>query len=284
MALECTPIMPTFGAVVRGADVSALDDALFAEILDAFHVHGLLVFPQQTLTPEHEVAFARRFPHGEGMPNYTEHTLPGIPEVQRLGNAESDGKPIALLNKIGIEWHTDGTSRQRPCVATQLYCIEAPQKGGETLFASACAAYDLLPEATKARINGMKVRYNYKNIVSKVNAASGGAMVERALREWDDVVHPLVRTHPVTGRRALWVTPAEMVTIDGMEPEESLAFVEELMAPGTTDEHVYAHTYRPGDLVVWDNRSMLHSTTPYIFHGQTRLLHRVALNGNEIPV
>ena len=283
MALAFRPLLADCGAEVLGADLARLDDATFAAILDAFHRYGLLVFRDQDLAPADEVAFARRFPHGPGRPIYTEHTFDDLPELQRLGNAEQDGKPVALLNKLGIEWHTDGTSRELPCVATQLYCIQAPRTGGETLFASGCTAYDLLPETTRARIDGMKVRYTYANIVSKVNAASGDPMYERALKTWDDVVHPLVRTHPATGRRALWVTAAEMVAIDGMTPEASQALVAELMEPGTQDAYVYAHAYRPGDMVVWDNRCMFHSTTPYTFHGQTRLLHRVALNGNEIP-
>ena len=283
MTFATTPLHPDFGARVHGRDLTRrLDPAEAADVLDLLAEHGVLLFPGQTLEPADEVAFAAalnevRRPHG------AEHVVEDHPDVAILSNIVVDGREIGFQNRFGIEWHTDGTSRELPCVATQLYCIQAPRTGGETLFASGCTAYDLLPETTRARIDGMKVRYNYANIVSKVNAASGDPMYERALKTWDDVVHPLVRTHPATGRRALWVTAAEMVAIDGMTPEASQALVAELMEPGTQDAYVYAHAYRPGDMVVWDNRCMFHSTTPYTFHGQTRLLHRVALNGNEIP-
>jgi taurine dioxygenase len=278
--------MPGFGAEVRGVDLARLSESIASEVLDWFHRYSLLVFKDQALAPAQELAVARLFPHGDGPPNYHEFTVEGFPEIQKLGNLEENGKPAAVLNKIGIEWHTDGTSRARPCVATQLYAIAAPRTGGETLFASGYSAYEVLPAETRNRIRRLKVRYNYRNILDKINAASGTvrSTKDREGREWPDVVHPLVRLHPVTRREALWVTVSEMVTIDGMAPSESAALVAELQAPGLTSELVYAHRYAPGDLVVWDNRCMFHSTTPYTFAGAQRLLHRIALNGNEIPV
>jgi taurine dioxygenase len=285
MPLEFTPITPGFGAEVRGVDIGSLDEPTSAAILDGFHRYGLLVFRDQELSLAQEVAFARLFPHGDGPPIYREFTIAGFPEIQKLGNVEEDGKPIAALNKVGIEWHTDGTSRQYPCVATQLYAIEAPAAGGETLFASGYTAYQLLPVETRRRIRDLKVRYNYRNIIAKINAASGNirSTTDHSGKAYEDVVHPLVRVHPATGREALWITPAEMETIDGMSRVESHRLVEELMAPGTTTEYVYAHRYHPGDMVIWDNRCMFHSTTPYTFAGQRRLLHRIALNGDELP-
>jgi taurine dioxygenase len=285
MPLEFKPIMPRFGAEVLGADLASLDEATSAAVLDGFHRFGLLVFRDQHLTLAQEVAFARLFPHGDGLPIYRDFTIDGFPEIQKLGNVEENGKPVAVLNKVGIEWHTDGTSRQYPCVATQLYAIEAPRSGGDTLYSSGYTAYELLPPDTRRGIRHLKVRYNYRNIMAKINAASGNirSTTDPSGNAWQDVVHPLVRVHPVTQREALWVTLAEMETIEGMSPADSHQLVEELMTPGMVDEYVYAHKYRPGDMVVWDNRCMFHSTTPYNFAGQRRLLHRVALNGNEIP-
>jgi taurine dioxygenase len=285
MPAEIRPIMTGFGAEIRGVDLARVSETTAADVLDWFHRYSLLVFKDQTLTPAQELAVARIFPHDDGPPNYHEFTVDGFSEIQKLGNLEEHGKPAAVLNKIGIEWHTDGTSRARPCVATQLYALPAPRTGGETLFASGYTAYPILPPKTRSRIRDLKVRYNYRNILEKINAASGvvRSTRDRDGQDWPDVIHPLVRQHPVTRREALWVTASEMVTVDEMEPSESAALVADLLAPGLADEFVYSHRYVPGDLVVWHNRCMFHSTTPYTFAGQQRLLHRIAINGNEIP-
>ncbi|WP_439817535.1 TauD/TfdA dioxygenase family protein [Zavarzinia sp. CC-PAN008] len=277
-----TAIRPTFGAIVEGFQVADLDDATFPAIEDLFNTRGLLVFRDQRLTPAQYAAFARRFPHGDGPLVYKDHTLPGFPEIQALGNYAEGGEAKASLNQIGIEWHTDGTSRRLPCVATMIHAVQTPRAGGDTLFCSGYTAYDLLDAATRARIDGARATYNLANIKSAVETASDQGPT-RLLVEEDqpDVVHPLVRTHPVTGRKALWTTYAEVAHIDDLSQADSVALIHSLLAPGTRDEHIYAHHYLPGDLVVWDNRCMLHSTTPYTYRDEVRLVHRIALNGPE---
>lgn len=280
MAISFTPIMPGFGATVSGVDLRTLNDAQFEELLDGFHRWQLLLFRDQAIEPGHHVAFAKRFPHDLSPTNYTDFLVPGHPEVHRLGNVVEDGKPVASLVPLGIEWHTDGTSRQLPCIATLLYAVETPSKGGETLFASGYLAFDLLDAETQALLPTLTVRYNTNVLEAEIAEANRGSVhAGQARDDFADVLHPLVRVHPATGRTALWATPREMRAIEGWSRQESLDFVMRLMEPGTAEPHVYAHKWRPGDLIVWDNRCVLHSTTPYTYANERRLMQRVGLNG-----
>ena len=280
MAISFTPIMPGFGAAVAGVDLRAVTDAYFDALLEGFHRFQLLLFRDQAIEPAHHVAFAKRFPHDPSPTNYKEFLVPGHPEVHRLGNVVENGEPVAMLVPLGIEWHTDGTSRQLPCVATLLYAVETPSSGGETLFASGYQAFDLLDAETRALLPTLTVRYNTTVLDDEIEAATRGSVhARRARDEFDDVLHPLARVHPATGRTALWATPREMRTIEGWSREESLDFVTRIMALGTAEPYVYAHKWRPGDLMVWDNRCVLHSTTPYTYAKERRLMHRVGLNG-----
>lgn len=282
MAISFTPIMPGFGATVSGVDLAALTDDQFAELLEGFHRWQMLLFRDQAIEPAHHVAFAKRFPHDPSPTNYKEFLVPEHPEVHRLGNVVEDGAPIAMLVPLGIEWHTDGTARERPCVATLLYAVETPSQGGETLFASGYKAFDLLDAETQKLLPTLVARYNTNVLDDEIEAANRGSVHGgRARDAFADVLHPLVRVHPATGRTALWATPKEMRAIEGWTAEASLEFVMRIMAPGTADAHVYAHKWRPGDLMVWDNRCVLHSTTPYTYANERRLMHRVGLNGPE---
>ena len=278
--MELRQIMPSFGAEVSGVNPCDLSDADFRSILDALDKHQLLLFRNLLLDPEQQAAFARRFDHDPSPPNYREFLIPGTPEVYRLGNVVENGEPIASLNPIGIEWHTDGTSRKLPCIVTLLYAVETPSQGGETLFACGYTAFEALDEETKRLLPKLRVRYNSSVLKEEIAKANDGTVHARAMKPTDpDVVHPIIRVHPQTGRTSLWATPREMRHVEGWTPEESFDFVNRLIEPGTADRYVYAHKWRPGDLVVWDNRYMLHSTTPYTYANERRLMHRVGLNG-----
>ena len=286
MAIEFVPIHDDFGAEVRGLDLTRpLGEASLADLMAGFNRHALLLFRGQPLEPGHEVALARCFPNDGGLSPYRTYLLDGYPEITLLGNIDPpDGRSEAYLNKIGIEWHTDGTSCRHPMIATLLYAAEAPERGGETLFTSGYTAWEVQPDEVKERARKLRVRYNFKRLLEKQSAANG-IPVDELRKKWrgrfEPILHPLVLTHPVTGREALWVTWAEMDHIEGLDVEESRALVMDLLERATRPELVYSHQWRPHDLVVWDNRCTLHTTTPYTYESGRRLLHRIGLFGNE---
>lgn len=286
MVVEFEPIREDFGARVKGVDLSRpLSDETFASILDGFHRFGLLVFSGPEVPPELQVALARRFPNDGGLPPYKTYLLDGFPEITLLGNVDPpDGRSKAYLNKIGIEWHTDGTSHPRPMIATLLYAAEAPSEGGETLFLSGYTAWSCQPENVRRRCQDLQVRYNFGRLLERQSAINK-VPLETLWQKWRDrvepVAHPLVRRHPVTRRDALWVTWAEMEYVVGMAPEASLALVNELLDRATQPQFVYAHKWRAHDLVVWDNRCVLHTTTPVTYESDRRLMYRIGLNGDR---
>jgi taurine dioxygenase len=168
-----------------------------------------------------------------------------------------------------------------------LYSVQAPAEGGETLFASGYALWGAQPEAIKLQLESLRVRYDFDQLLQR-QAKLNDVPLERIRQKWRTrflpVEYPLVRIHPVTQRKALWVTWAEMDTIIGMSHEDSLSLVMELLQRGTTSTHVYAHPWRKNDLVVWDNRCMLHTTTPYTYESDQRFMYRVGLNGNLVGI
>lgn len=288
MTIAFEPIRPDFGAIVTGADLTQdLAPEAFRQIYDGLVRHGLLIFRDQDLAPEQEITFARRFNRIRIYVGNDKTKMRGHPEINLLGNAtDEDGEPIAFQNKVGIEWHTDGTGFSHPPVSTVLYCVASPSTGGETLYASGKRAWDELPEARKQQLAPLKVRYSYERLFKKLTSASDASKTELTQDErvrTPDVVHPLVRTHSVTGHKALWFTEAEMACFEGMTPEESAELGKEIVADLSRPEYVYAHAWKPGDLLIWDNRQMHHSTTPYTYENEIRLMHRISGEGDEVP-
>jgi len=289
MAVGFRPIRDDFGAEVTGVDLrQEMAPEVFRQVCDGLVRHGLLIFHDQDLEPAQEIAFARRFNKLRIYVGNDDTKMPGYPEINLLGNATDDtGKAIAFHNKVGIEWHTDGTGWPYPPVSTVLYCVKTPPKGGETLYASGRRAWDDLPEVRKRQLEHLKVRYSFSSLYKKLTTASAAAKTDLTKDEKNrapDVIHPLVRTHAVTGRKALWFTEAEMVCFEGMTPEASAELGKELVAILSKPEYVYAHRWQPRDLLIWDNRQMHHSTTPYIWGDEVRLMHRLSGEGDEIPV
>lgn len=289
MTIAFEPIRDDFGARVSGIDLNVdLAPESFRQIYDGLVRNGLLIFRGQDLAPEKQISFARRFNRIRIYIGNDETKMPGHPEINRLGNAKGrDGKPLAFLNKTGIEWHTDGTGFSHPPVSTVLYCVQAPSKGGETLYASGKRAWNDLPASKKREFENLKVRYSFASLYKKLTTQSDAEKTDLTREEKSrapEVVHPLVRTHAVTGNKSLWFTQAEMKCFEGMTEEESGALGEEIVGIISRPEYVYAHAWQPGDLVIWDNRQMHHSTTPYTYENEVRLMHRISGEGDEIPV
>ena len=274
---ETRSLHDDFGVEVLGVDLAlALPDDLHAALYTALCWHGLMLFRGQTLEPEHQIDFMTHFCRIRA-PSAEEKTLPGYSEVAILGNIEENGRPIGFQHKLGIEWHTDGTGWPEPTLATSLYSVEVPQDGGDTLYAGMYAAYEKLPQRLRRRVASLKAIYSRVHLADQFAKAENIAntMSEAERARFPDQIRPLVNVHPVTGREALLISIEECRELEGMDQHTSRRFNEELLAVVTAPGCIYRHRWQVGDLVVWDNRCMLHSPTPYTYAHQRRRMHRV---------
>ena len=279
------PFSDAVGVEIMGVDVSStVADDVFDAILEAFHAHGVLLFRGQTLSPEALVAFSHRFGEIEIYVD-RQYLLPEHPEILVVGNVVENGVMKSLFVNHAEEWHVDMIFTARPTLGTLFYAVETPPEGADTLFAGAAAAYDALPEETRARLDGLRVVYDYAVMDAqlRVQDPTRPAMSEEMRVRFPTVAHPLVRSHPVTGRKALWLAPGVTSQVEGMGADEGLALVKELTRHATQPRFVYRHKWREGDLVVWDNRSLLHSATPFDAGRYRRVMHRTTIAG-DAPV
>ena len=279
MAIAIEPLGETMGAAVTGLDLNAeLDCGTVEELNDAFAEHIVLCIRGQHLTPGQYVAAARRF----GMPEVQINKRLNFPDQPELGVLSSDDRDELGTGKRvirGTTWHSDHSFKAVPPKATLLYALVVPESGGDTSFCNTRAAYETLPAATRRRIDGLKAVHSYESSRSPNRML---ARSEDEVKETPDVVHPLVRKHLPTGRKALYLSTTRLERIVGLDRAESDALVDELLAHATQPRFVYHHKWRPGDMVIWDNRcSMHHANGDYPLEAK-RLLHRIILKG-ETP-
>jgi taurine dioxygenase len=274
-AFAVRPLSPALGAEIVGVDLGQeIDERTFAQIRDAWHEHLVILLRDQELSEEDQVRFAEKF--GPPAVIHTKQFVRNHPAVMLISNIREDGKPIGALPDGEMHFHTDQCHQERPAMASMLYAIEVPRAGGNTLFANGYKAYDTLPDALKLRIAGRKAlnAYDYD-----------AAAMKRGTRLADGVpscVHPVVRTHPATGRKALYVNRLMTVRIEGLPAHESDELLDALFAHQERREFVYEHVWRPGDLLMWDNRCTLHARTDFS-PDERRLMRRVTILG-EKPV
>ena len=274
-AFACRPLAPALGAEIMGVDLSKpIDDHVFAQIRDAWHENLVILLRDQELSEEDEVRFAEKF--GPPAVIHTKQFVRNHPAVMLISNIREDGKPIGALPDGEMHFHTDQCHQERPAMASMLYAIEVPSAGGNTLFANGYKAYETLPDEIKRRIDGRKAlnAYDYDTAATK-----------RGTRLADGVpsyVHPVVRTHPATGRKALYVNRLMTVRIEGLPASESEELLDLLFEHQERREFIYEHVWRPGDLLMWDNRCTLHARTDFSPH-ERRLMRRVTILG-EKPV
>ena len=280
MALDITPLSPTVGAEVRGVDITApLDADTVAAVRRAWLDHGLLLFRKfQHLTPDQHVSFTRHFGRTVSI-TLRQYDLEENPEVVVISNKRRDGRNVGA--PLAYTWHTDGQHMPEPVWGSVLWGKEVPPTKGDTLFASMTHAYDALPEATRRRIDGLKVLHSRVRVYP-VLYPDRRPMTDEEKAAYPDVVHPLVRTHPETGRKALYLGGNAGWEIVGMPHEAGRALLAELESFATRPRRVYAHKWRPGDTVFWDNRSTMHCATPYDMDRYTRIMHRTTIAG-DVP-
>jgi taurine dioxygenase len=260
--LDTRPLSPGLGIEASGVDLSQpVSDAAFADIERTFFAGQVLVLRGQHLTPAQFVAFARRL--GPPEPHVIDQFHhPADPNILILSNRKNDGQPVGLAD-AGTYFHTDYSYLQVPARATMLYSIEVPMAGGNTLFANQYAAYDGLSESMRRRVALMVAVHHYGNRKEANDASriAASPLTAEQKAKMPLITHPLVRSHPVTGRKALYAVSGSSYGIVGMPEDEAVALLDELAAHATQPKYVYSLAYRVGDVVIWDNASLLHSAT-----------------------
>jgi taurine dioxygenase len=279
-ALQLQPLSKHIGCEVKGIDLrEPVAPTTASAIYHAWLDHAVLLFRDQDLSQEDLVRITGIF--GEFAPlGRPAHTLPKgfakiLPNIMLISNIRENGETIGALPDGEMLFHHDTIHRDEPHKATLLYSVEIPTYGGDTLFASGTAAYDALDSAMKRKLEGLKaVHYYVYNSVKRddkqaVNAAS-------------QAVHPVVRTHEETGRKALYVNRLMSVRIEGVQEAESDATLDFLFDHSEKSEFVYSHVWRKGDLIIWDNRCSSHARTDFP-SDQRRLLLRTTVRGTCRP-
>ena len=271
--VEIRRMGPQIGVEVRGVDVKTLDDEGFAPIYQAWLDCNILCVRGQDLTIPDFVAYSRRFgpvvPHPSKSTRHPEH-----PEITMLGVDKFDaaGKLRDEIYRRGAEgWHTDGAYNQAPFKATQLYALAVPSRGGNTLFCNAYAAYDGLPQRLKDRLDGVVGAFSYGGRRGKAR------LLYPKDQEWTPVYHPIIRTHPETGRKGLYFDPGKILRIEGLEERESDALIEELTGYMIQPGGEYRHKWRKGDIVIWDNRCSYHKAAGDYPPEEDRIHWRVSI-------
>jgi putative 2-oxoglutarate oxygenase len=271
--IEVRRLGKQIGAEILGVDVRKLDDAGFAQIYRAWLDANVVVVPGQALEIEDFLRYSRRF--GVVVPHPSKSTRhPDYPEITQLGvnKVDATGKLDMAIYRRGAEgWHTDGAYDQEPFKATQLYALAVPSRGGNTLFASMYTAYDGLPQRLKDRLEGRIGVFTYGG------RRKATALLNEEDRDWKPVFHPIVRTHPETGRKALYFDPGKILRIEGLEPAESDAVIDELTERMIQPDGEYHHQWRKGDIVIWDNRCSYHKAAGDYPPEEDRIHWRVSI-------
>jgi taurine dioxygenase len=276
MKLEAKPLSSVMGAEVRAAPLMDLDAEEVREVLNR---HLLIVFRDQALDEEALVRFSRQF--GDLQVHVLDQFRhPRLPEIYVLSNVGKNGKTTGTHPDKGtLVWHSDLSFQKRPASATILYGIEVPRTGGDTLYADMYAAYEALDPTTRKLLQQVKAVHD---LDASRRRAGEPSMTAKQRAEAPPVEHPVVRTHPETKRKLLYISQ-HVSHFVGMPRDESDALLENLMAHATEERFVFRHRWRPRDVVMWDNRCTMHCATPYDAGTERRVLHRTVVLG-ELPV
>ena len=277
---DVRPLTPKLGVEIIGVDLGApMDDELFRAIYQAFLRHQVLLFGPQDVPSERQVAFARRFGPVQ-VHVMSQYHADGFPELYRLSNLDEQGNPNGRHPDRGtLHWHTDGSWQRVTGQATIIYGEMVPTEGGETHFADTYRAYDRLDADWKARIDRLRAVHNLD--FSRTRRHGEDPLTDAQRADKPPVDHPVVRTHPETRRDCLYVGDhAEYIV--GMPYDEGRALIEQLNAMAIHPDLTYEHRWKRGELIVWDNRCVLHRATPYDPVTERRVVRRCTVLG-DVP-
>lgn len=282
--IELVPVDAAVGAEIRGVDLAqGIDDETFAEIDTALSEHAVIFLRDQHITPAQQVDFSRRF--GEIEINaFNKYALKENPAVLVVSNIRENGKDIGYAD-AGSHWHTDMSYTATPPRLTMLYAVEVPHRDekplGDTWFASATTAYDDLPDTMKRLLEGKRAIHRFA--AKERGVKKPVALTPEQIAKNPDVVHPVVRRHPITGRKALYVRKGECIGIEGMADAEALPLIEDLSDRITRDKYIYRHSWKVGDLLMWDNALVQHWAPRDYEWPDRRMMLRTTVNGS-VPV
>jgi alpha-ketoglutarate-dependent taurine dioxygenase len=281
-AAQIVPTGGALGALIEGLDLRAIHDQEFELIHRAWLEHLVVVMRGQQLTDEHLIAFSRRLGKLDWAPvqETGRRFVEGHPEIYVVSNVIENGVPIGSLGAGEAIWHTDMSYLEKPPKASMLYALEVPPAGGDTYFCNMYRAYESLPEALQRRIDGLRIKHDA--------TYNSGGYVRQGLNAVDDpvrslgVYHPVVITHPETGRRALYLGRRRNAYLEGLPLPDSEALLDELWSYAEKDEISWRHQWRVGDVVLWDNRCTMHRRDPFD-PATRRILHRTQIQGEVAP-
>lgn len=275
------PLHPALGCEITGITLAdAVSPAIFAKVYEAFLDYELILFRDVDLPPATQVAFARNF--GEvNVHVLNQYHGYGHPEIYMLSNLDKDGNPSGKHPDRGtLYWHTDGSWKERTGQATMMYSEIIPPAGdgGQTQFADMYSGYDLLPADIKKKIEGKRAIHNFT--FSRKRRHGEDPLTAKQSAEVPPVAHPIVRTHPETGRKAIFLGD-HAESIEGMDYEEGRALIEEINILTTPPENIYSHTWQPRECMVWDNRCTLHRATGFDEARFKRVMRRCTITGDK---
>lgn len=277
---EIKPLSPLMTAEISGFDAArAFDDFTRDSILEALGRYKVLVLRGQNLRAEAQAVFTKRF--GELEPHVNrEFRGQGVPEVHPVSNLDENGRPARGRNIGNYSWHTDKSYMARPSLATILLAVTLPPDGGDTEFADMQAAYTALPEDRRAEIEALRVVHSWER--SRQKNGSRPATAQEIL-DAPPVIHPLIRTHPMTGKKGLYIGN-HTSHVEGWPMAEGEALLRKLQDFATQDRFIYRHRWAPGDLVIWDNCALLHrACANYDIEAHVRVLNRTVVRGS-VPI
>ncbi len=272
-----TELKPGFGAEIHGVNLGIATDEDRATVVDQFHRSGAIVLRGQKMTPEQFVTFGRAFGPLEGHTRQ-DFCLPSYPPIYVLSNRVEDGKPVGAHND-GIGWHTDHGYKAEPVMCTMLYSLIVPPEGSDTLLADQCAAYAALSDEMRAKIDDLEMIHSFQYLTES-REYGGKTLSPELLAANPDVIHPLIRTHPADGRKALWVSGGTRGFV-GRSQQDSFRLIDELTEFVTQDQFVYRHKWQVGDVLVWDNRCTLHTGTLFDDTKYIREILRMWVKGDR---
>ena len=285
MSISVKRISDTFVGEVDGLSLrDDHDSTTIAALRGALLEHSILVFHRQEISSQEQVRFSQKFGPSE-IHSVKQYLLPEFPEILALANRGEKGtKPIA---NGGAYWHSDITYKARPPMGSILHALEVPPEGGNTLFCDMAAAYEGLADDIKERIAGLRAVHSYlprfmaSRAMDPAFQANAFELSDEQKSELAEVVHPIVRTHPESGRKALFVNEGFTVRVEGMDEAEGQALLGELNTHATQSRFIYSHKWSAGDVVFWDNRMTMHCATEYDSR-HSRRMHRTTIQG-DVP-
>ncbi|HEV3178392.1 MAG TPA: TauD/TfdA family dioxygenase [Stellaceae bacterium] len=280
--IAVVPNRAALGAEITGVNLRTLDDAGFARLLQAWHDHSVLLVRGQNLSDQDLIAFSRRLGDLDWAPiqETGRRFVEGLPEIYIVSNVTLNGEPIGSLGDGEAVWHTDMSYLEVPPKASMLYALEVPPTGGNTSFCTMYGIYDALPARLKERIAGLEIKHD--------GTYNSGGYLRQGVTPTDDpmtspgAVHPLVCTHPATGRRTLYLGRRRNAYLVGLELGESEALLDELWSYVDRPEFAWEHAWRVGDFVLWDNRCTMHRRDAFDPRSR-RIMHRTQVKGEQRP-